>query len=772
MPFDGSGNYVPPAPPTFPAVDGTLIRSDYFNTIINDIATALSTVGVFQDNLGTVDGASLIGTDYGLLETLIGNLFGGNLVFLQSLTNGASDESSRLSTAIGILTTGQTLILSGNWLIGSKSELASVDGVTIVCTPGVVIKLVSKVWTDPAGIVIRDCKDFRLLGWPKLDCNYQSVPLIAGISTDPTTRATLASVRSERHFYQVNATRCATRAVGIRLVRGVIFDYPKALYKYNDSQFFEVARSNKVLFWYPEIDGSLETGAAQEFDIYGSGISVSPGANGNEFVTEPAINLVGPTTFLDRCRRTAPTGTPTATFSFVGDLGATTVYDPGTDFSDYTWNFICTEKPAGARDFRSSQVVVTAVNSGTKEITAVMKDDYTFADQDWEGQTLYLYGYDASRLCDDVKVVGGSIKNCSGAGSFLLGCRGAYNIGVQTENNIDIGVDLEWCLDSWNIDCQDTTPLVTGTTPLGFPIGNASSAYLYPIGGTGGMKNCQGNKKAEVIMSGEVTDQIVFENVKAPIQVGPNLSTSNPALIAKLSIKDCTIPDAVVNGMDIKGSTTTNYVKGAIKRIIIESPIFAGVRENGITLNSCQFFSVRNAEADRLGLRLVRLLGNPGDITTGEVIGSRLRGIGGVFNGLGVVMWDGVGATSANYPTVNFEDNWIQDETEAVGVNRPLYALSDGTVLPAYRRGQGKITWDGGAASIAVGAVSAWSSNISISGARLGIDVIKAQPSVPMNFIVESELTADGVGRIRLRNVSAGAATPASADYIYQVDFR
>lgn len=42
MPFDGNGNYVPPAPPTFPAVDGTIIRSDYFNTIINDVATALS----------------------------------------------------------------------------------------------------------------------------------------------------------------------------------------------------------------------------------------------------------------------------------------------------------------------------------------------------------------------------------------------------------------------------------------------------------------------------------------------------------------------------------------------------------------------------------------------------------------------------------------------------------------------------------------------------------------------------------------------------------
>ena len=42
MPFDGTGNYAPPAPPTFPAINGEVVRSDYFNAIINDIATALS----------------------------------------------------------------------------------------------------------------------------------------------------------------------------------------------------------------------------------------------------------------------------------------------------------------------------------------------------------------------------------------------------------------------------------------------------------------------------------------------------------------------------------------------------------------------------------------------------------------------------------------------------------------------------------------------------------------------------------------------------------
>lgn len=42
MPFDGSGNYVPPGAPTFPAVGGTTIVSTYYNAVINDLATALS----------------------------------------------------------------------------------------------------------------------------------------------------------------------------------------------------------------------------------------------------------------------------------------------------------------------------------------------------------------------------------------------------------------------------------------------------------------------------------------------------------------------------------------------------------------------------------------------------------------------------------------------------------------------------------------------------------------------------------------------------------
>ncbi len=40
--FDGTGNFVPPTPPTYPAVAGTTIEAGKFNTILNSIVAALS----------------------------------------------------------------------------------------------------------------------------------------------------------------------------------------------------------------------------------------------------------------------------------------------------------------------------------------------------------------------------------------------------------------------------------------------------------------------------------------------------------------------------------------------------------------------------------------------------------------------------------------------------------------------------------------------------------------------------------------------------------
>lgn len=42
MPFNGSGTYVPPSAPTFPAIGGQPILALYYNAVVNDMATALS----------------------------------------------------------------------------------------------------------------------------------------------------------------------------------------------------------------------------------------------------------------------------------------------------------------------------------------------------------------------------------------------------------------------------------------------------------------------------------------------------------------------------------------------------------------------------------------------------------------------------------------------------------------------------------------------------------------------------------------------------------
>lgn len=51
MSFDGSGNYTPPAPPNFPAVGGTPIASAYYNSVIADVAAALS-ICITRDGQG------------------------------------------------------------------------------------------------------------------------------------------------------------------------------------------------------------------------------------------------------------------------------------------------------------------------------------------------------------------------------------------------------------------------------------------------------------------------------------------------------------------------------------------------------------------------------------------------------------------------------------------------------------------------------------------------------------------------------------------------
>lgn len=127
MPFNGTGTYVPPSPPTFPAVPATTISSTYFNSTILDLATALSNtltrdgqgkpsanidwnaknltnVGVFSAVSGTINGGTIWssandGTGSGLDADLLDGKHAADFLLVANYT--AADVLAKLLTVDG-----------------------------------------------------------------------------------------------------------------------------------------------------------------------------------------------------------------------------------------------------------------------------------------------------------------------------------------------------------------------------------------------------------------------------------------------------------------------------------------------------------------------------------------------------------------------------------------------------------------------------------------------------------------------------------------------
>lgn len=115
MPFDGSGNYVPAAAPSFPAVAGTTIVATYYNNVINDIADALSNC-LTRDNQGKPTGAINWNQNFTALAGSFTTLASSGTAALHDLT---------LTTPLGA-TYGGTgldahLAANGQLLIGNAS---------------------------------------------------------------------------------------------------------------------------------------------------------------------------------------------------------------------------------------------------------------------------------------------------------------------------------------------------------------------------------------------------------------------------------------------------------------------------------------------------------------------------------------------------------------------------------------------------------------------------------------------------------------------------
>lgn len=158
MPFNGSGVYTPPSPPTFPAVTGTKIRSSYFNAIINDLSAGLS-------NCLTRDGQSTV-TDHLALNGFrlqgVGDatsdddaaVFGqvktqarGTYATITGLTNSnvvltAAQYDARIIRLSGTLTANIVLFfpaLPGEWIIDNRTTGAFTIECRIGAGPGVIV---------------------------------------------------------------------------------------------------------------------------------------------------------------------------------------------------------------------------------------------------------------------------------------------------------------------------------------------------------------------------------------------------------------------------------------------------------------------------------------------------------------------------------------------------------------------------------------------------------------------------------------------------------
>lgn len=121
MPWDGSGNYSPPAAPTFPAVSGQTISSSYYNAVINDLVAAIG-------NCLTKDNQNKPSADYDFNAKNLTNVaaFGatGNATIGGTLgVTGAATLSAALSvgttlTVTGATTLSSTLAVTGNTTVG------------------------------------------------------------------------------------------------------------------------------------------------------------------------------------------------------------------------------------------------------------------------------------------------------------------------------------------------------------------------------------------------------------------------------------------------------------------------------------------------------------------------------------------------------------------------------------------------------------------------------------------------------------------------------
>lgn len=127
MPLNGSGTYTPPSP-EYPAIPNTLILASDFNTILEDLATALS-LAIYKDGQASM-AADLNMASHKITNVTTGVADGDAVNVLQAFTNPSFTASgagiSFTGTKVTYTLTTLDCTVSGTYTLGAGTLNASI----------------------------------------------------------------------------------------------------------------------------------------------------------------------------------------------------------------------------------------------------------------------------------------------------------------------------------------------------------------------------------------------------------------------------------------------------------------------------------------------------------------------------------------------------------------------------------------------------------------------------------------------------------------------
>jgi len=698
------------------------------------------------------------------------------VTILASLTNGAAEEQARLQAAADAIPNHASIILLGEWLLGAKVEIKNKVGVRIIGL-GARVKLAAKAWAlgvnRDCGLLFRDCDGVHLEG-VSFNCNgaafraggWQGVPAVGAIST---ATGAFAGNLAPKTCKDVTVDNCSfrdayTRCIAVRSVVGItIRDCRFRLKSGGGAQFVEIARSDLIRVSGNDFDEYVDTSG---IDTYGSHVAISPGICyvddvQAELCTTPAIHWACIPYYTTKLEGTAPVDQGTWVLSFAGGDDTS---PGGYDYSANSWFFTCLDRN-GWFDVPSEQIEVVATDNANKTVSLKLRNIDNSGYQNWKGQRFRAYSINTARFCRDVRIEGNSFGSSSGAGVFLLGCKGYVVTGNVARDNNDIGLDAEWSMDG----------TITGNTILNSREVNMAICVLYfmrnvaVVGNT--MNSAPGvDAGIELLANHEVCGNITIAN---------NVIVRGNITFTSLSGKSI-----VMDGLTIEGNSITmgNGValfsggpngtdKYSLRHVSIRFNRFHRILHSAITLGSAYDVQIEGNSLYTSSYNgFVNLVSSGETYDRINIERNRMSDTYVEWIGIPFVRYS-AGGNGPQHPAITFSANFNMDEgiaqTTAGGnqlpMNRPLYGKAGSDTYPAMARGELQFGYNvpqiGAGATLTIGPFT-------IRGARYG-DRVAAWCLEQMDGIMVAARMQPGVEAcyVTLTNVTPGAITPGAHNF-------